>query len=185
MDLDADSDSPSIKQIKKKRRKEARKTHRDKISKDYENRAAVDDSFMHFLGSLQQEVKKDETDKITKITFSSSAMKASGQPTPLEITERLNRKKNIEEESSEFLVSEEDDKDDPNFFVKDDQFYSLPVHVRKAILKGKLSARHSDFYHKLTDLNAKIGLYKKLFYNKIPEYQMQYMMKRLDAKERK
>ena len=51
-DLDAASDTNSIRVIKKKKRKAKRAIHRKKIAIDYENRAAVDDSFVHFLGSL-------------------------------------------------------------------------------------------------------------------------------------
>ena len=57
-DLDANSDTESIRAIKKKKRKEARAIYRIKIAKDYEKRAEVDDSFVKFLGSLTKENAK-------------------------------------------------------------------------------------------------------------------------------
>ena len=47
---------------------------------------------------------------------------------------------------------------------------SLPPNVRAAIEKSQQKAKHSEFYYKLSDLNQKIGLYKKIFYSKIPSY---------------
>lgn len=65
--------------------------------------------------------------------------------------------------SSTYLMSDVDDKNDPNFFPKDARYYSLPIHVRRAIENGKLKAKHSDFYYRLTDLNLKIDIYNKFF----------------------
>ena len=68
------------------------------------------------------------------------------------------------------MMSEYDDKDDPFFFVRDENYYNLPCNVRLAIENGKSKAKHSDFYYRLNDLNSKIDLYKKLFCNRIPKY---------------
>lgn len=35
------------------------------------------------------------------------------------------------------MMSDVDDKNDPNFFPKDQGYYSLPSHVRQAIENGK------------------------------------------------
>ena len=89
------------------------------------------------------------------------------------------------EKSSDFMMSDYDDKDDPNFFIKDEAYMTLPVNVRKAIENGKLKAKHSDFYYKLSDLNTKIDLYKKLFCNRIPQYQLVYIINQMEIQQAK
>ena len=49
--------------------------------------------------------------------------------------------------SSSFSISEYDDKEDPNFFVKDDNYHRLPPGVQEAIDKGLARAKHSAFYY--------------------------------------
>jgi hypothetical protein len=80
-------------------------------------------------------------------------------------------------------MSDVDDKNDPNFFPKDNGFFKLPNHVRSAIEHGKLKAKHSDFYYRLTDLSMKIDTYNKFFRTKIPTYQMTYFLKRMEVKD--
>lgn len=53
-------------------------------------------------------------------------------------------------------MSDFDDKEDPNYFIKNDAFFSLPQNVRKVIEKRQKSAKHSEFYFKLHDLTEKI-----------------------------
>ena len=64
------------------------------------------------------------------------------------------------QESSEFYSSEEDDKDDPNFWRKDQGYDSLPRNVQHAIEVSKEKAKHSEFYYRLKGLNEKIYTYK-------------------------
>jgi hypothetical protein len=70
------------------------------------------------------------------------------------------------------MMSDVDDKDDPNFFPKDLNYYKLPKNVRLAIENGKVKAKHSDFYYRLTDLSMKIDIYNKFFRTNLPSYQM-------------
>ena len=108
------------------------------------------------------------------------------QPTMREIFEK--QKKEIEDEdgiSSTYMMSDVDDKNDPNFFPKDERYFDLPRHVRLAIENGKLKAKHSDFYYRLTDLSMKIDIYNKFFKTSIPSYQMGYFLKRIREKDKK
>ena len=87
--------------------------------------------------------------------------------------------------SSEFVSSEEDDKTNPNFWRRDQAYYSLPENVRNAIENGKMKAKHSEFYYRLKGLNEKISTYREIFYSKIPTYQQAYMRKQLELKQQK
>ena len=92
---------------------------------------------------------------------------------------------NLNAESSEFYSSEEDDKNHPNFWRKDEKYWELPENVRHAIEVGKLKAKHSEFYYRLKGLNEKITTYKSIFYNKVPSFQRAYMLKRMEEKQQK
>lgn len=81
------------------------------------------------------------------------------------------------DESSDFVLSEYDDKEDPNFFRKDEVFFRLPIQVQNAISNSKVKAKHSDFYYRLTDLGAKIDIYNKFFRYKMPQHQLAFMLK--------
>jgi hypothetical protein len=85
------------------------------------------------------------------------------------------------------MMSDVDDKDDPNFFFmnEDSTFSSLPVNVKRAIENGKLKAKHSDFYYRLTDLNMKIGIYNKFFRTRIPKYQLAYILQKMERNQGK
>lgn len=90
---------------------------------------------------------------------------------------------NLSDYSSDFYSSEEDDKNQAGFFVRDRRFYNLPRNVRDAIENGKQKAKHSDFYYRLKNLNEKISIYKKIFYGKVPQYQKTYMLKKIGEKQ--
>lgn len=51
------------------------------------------------------------------------------------------------DESSSFDLSEFDDKEDPNYFKRDDNFYKLPLGVQQAVEKSMKKAKHSAFYY--------------------------------------
>ena len=87
------------------------------------------------------------------------------------------------DESSEFFSSEEDDKDDPNFWRRDHRYDALPKNVQHAIDVSREKAKHSEFYYRLKGLNEKIYTYKQIFYDKIPAHQKRYMMKQLQKKQ--
>ena len=70
--------------------------------------------------------------------------------------------------------SDEDDKLNPNFWVKSDNFNQLPEAVRQAIENGMLRAKHSAFYYRLKDLNDKIKIYNAVFKNKVPKHYLWY-----------
>lgn len=78
-----------------------------------------------------------------------------------------------------------DDKRDPNFYRKDKTFDLLPNRVQAAVRKSEERSKHSDFYYKLKNLNFKIHLYNRLFYNKVPQYQMKFMLKKIAFLEQK
>lgn len=61
---------------------------------------------------------------------------------------------NIQEEDAE--SSDSDDKTQKNFWRKSQDYELLPDNVKKAILTGKMKAKHSEFYYKMRDLNTKI-----------------------------
>lgn len=90
-----------------------------------------------------------------------------------EVSEKVSQEF-ITDKSSEFMMSDIDDKNDPNYFVKNEAFFKLPTNVRLAIEKSKQESKHSDFYHRLTELNEKIQIYNRFFRNKKPAYQLQY-----------
>ena len=54
------------------------------------------------------------------------------------------------------MMSDADDKDDPNFFLRGPEFNDLPLHVRRAIVNGKMKGKHSDFYYRLQELGQKV-----------------------------
>jgi hypothetical protein len=48
---------------------------------------------------------------------------------------------------------------------KNSAYWALPENVRHAIDLSKKKSKHSDFYNKLSELNDKIKVYKKVFYS--------------------
>jgi len=68
------------------------------------------------------------------------------------------------------MMSDIDDKNDPNYFPRYVGYLELPIQVRRAIENGKVKAKHSDFYYRLSDLNTKIEIYKRFFQTKVPTY---------------
>jgi hypothetical protein len=93
--------------------------------------------------------------------------------------------KSVSSKSSSVNSSQKDNKDDPNFFIRDESFMRLPPAVQKVVEHSYLKSKHSDFYYKLSDLTNKIILYKRLFYNKVPDYQVQFMEKKIKDLEQK
>lgn len=53
------------------------------------------------------------------------------------------------EESSDHMMSDADDKEDPNYFKRDAAYYRLPSNVRQAVANRQMRSKHSDFYYKL------------------------------------
>jgi len=68
------------------------------------------------------------------------------------------------------LSSDSDDKTQPGFWKKDNDYFKLPENVRHAIEVGKMKAKHSEFYYKMKDLNTKIAVYKQIFDNRVPTF---------------
>ena len=66
---------------------------------------------------------------------------------------------------------------------KNKSYWSLPENVRHAIDLSKKKSKHSDFYSKLTSLNDKIGVYKKIFYNNAPKFEQHYNEKKRERLE--
>ena len=94
----------------------------------------------------------------------------------------------VDEESDpmeDYESSESDDKTQPNFWRRTDEYETLPTNVKKAIDVGKLKAKHSQFYYRMKDLNHKITVYKQIFDSRIPAFQRAFMKKRLLAKQEK
>lgn len=56
--------------------------------------------------------------------------------------------------------SDSDDKTQPNYWQANENFDNLPTNVKAAILKGKMKAKHSEFYYKIKDLTSKIHIYR-------------------------
>jgi hypothetical protein len=68
------------------------------------------------------------------------------------------------------VSSASDDKTQPNYWQSNEHMENLPAHVKDAILKGKMKAKHSEFYYKIKELTTKIHVYRHIFDNRIPEY---------------
>lgn len=81
---------------------------------------------------------------------------------------QIKSRQSSSESSSEITLSDMDDKQDPNFYRRDKTYYNLPPRVQAALRKSEERSKHSDFYYKLKNLNFKIHLYNRLFYNKVP-----------------
>ena len=78
--------------------------------------------------------------------------------------------------TSEFnCSSDEDDKNQSQFWQKDEGYYSLPKNVRNAISISKQKQKHSEFYYKLKHLNDRINIYTKVMYDKVPAYQQAFL----------
>ena len=77
------------------------------------------------------------------------------------------------EESVEEVTPEykSDSSEDEAEEYKNNSYWALPENVRHAIDLSKKKSRHSDFYSKLTSLNDKIGVYKKIFYTNAPKFE--------------
>jgi len=80
---------------------------------------------------------------------------------------------------SQVESSESDDRDQPNYYRKGEQFHLLPENVRAAIELSQEKSKHSEFYYKMKELNDKITVYKKIFDNRVPAWQRQYNKKKL------
>lgn len=91
----------------------------------------------------------------------------------------------MNEESSDYVSSEEDDKTNPNFWARDTRYRSLPAHVRRAVDNGREKAKHSEFYYKLRGLNERIHVYNRIFYNRMPKHQQRFIEKQLEIKNKK
>ena len=59
------------------------------------------------------------------------------------------------------------------------EFFDLPQNVRQAVTNAKMHQKHSDFYYKLKDLNAKIGTYRHVFYNRMPAHERAFLARKL------
>ena len=155
-DLARDDDSPYTRDQKKKKRKEARQKIREQMRSYKKN--PTKDPFHQMCGDETLNSKKPS--RFNVMHDSDEQGNKSGT------------------DSSELNCSDFDNKEDPNFFKKGNNFNNLPDAVKIAVENSKQKAKHSDFYYKLSDLNNRIGLYKKLFYNKIPQYQVDYKLKK-------
>ena len=71
---------------------------------------------------------------------------------------------------SDVESSESDDREQPGYLVKGDQFHLLPDNVRAAIELSQEKSKHSEFYYKMKELNDKIRVYKKIFDNRVPAW---------------
>ena len=78
------------------------------------------------------------------------------------------------EDSLDVVVSSSDDENHKNLKVdqsyKDASYWKLPENVRHAIDLSKNKSNHTDFSMKLSALNDKITVYKKLFYTNTPKF---------------
>jgi hypothetical protein len=61
---------------------------------------------------------------------------------------------------------------------KDHHYWALPENVRAAIDVANTKKKHSDFYYKLRLLNEKIHVFTDVFYNKMPNYQKFWEVKK-------
>ena len=59
-------------------------------------------------------------------------------------------------------------KDNIRYNWQNDQYWTLPENVRKAIDVAKLKRKNSEFYYKLKLLNDKIHIFTSIFYSKMP-----------------
>ena len=156
-----------------------------------------DDPFSYYFGKVDPDKSPDraltERKGSTEVTkkLKSFKSKASISLPPKDEVSPLQHNLDLRDidldqpSSSEMFSSEEDDKTHPNFWRKDDNYHSLPANVRHAIDKGKLKAKHSEFYYRLKGLNERIYTYKQIFYDKIPVYQRNYMIKQVQKKQEK
>lgn len=87
------------------------------------------------------------------------------------------------DKSSDYMMSDIDDKDDPNYFKKDKTFFNLPLNVRRAIESSQHRSKHSDFYYRLTDLKHKISIYNGFFRAHKTSYQLQYEQKNIQRSQ--
>lgn len=66
---------------------------------------------------------------------------------------------------------------------KNKAYWALPENVRNAIDLSKKKSKHSDFYYKMSSLNDKISVYKKIFYSSAPKFEVQYNLKKRERLE--
>ena len=71
--------------------------------------------------------------------------------------------------------SEEDDKADPRFMIKDSSYYNLPEAVRNAIDRTVINNKHSNFYYTMYDFNCKVNMYNNMFNKRIPYFEKVWM----------
>lgn len=74
----------------------------------------------------------------------------------------------------EYTESSEEDME-AKINYKNSAYWALPENVRHAIDCARKKSKHSDFYNRLRSLNDKIGVYKKVFYTKTPNYEKAFM----------
>lgn len=81
------------------------------------------------------------------------------------------------------MMSDADDKEDPNYFRRGEAYRRLPSHVRRAIANGQTRAKHSDFYYRLQELGQKVQHYKQFFKARLPQHQVGYMLKQMEQSQ--
>lgn len=59
----------------------------------------------------------------------------------------------------------------------------MPDNVRKAIDIAMRKRKHSEFFYQLEDLNAKIRIYKSVFYDKVTKFEQHYKLRKHAAKK--
>lgn len=168
------SDTTSTKVEKKRQRKEARRQAR--LARE---KLKQEDPFSYYFGQIDPD-NEDQAKKAKRgrnrsaLNSYTSATKKLASPNPSE--------GNLDQVSSEYLSSEEDDKTNPNFWGRDTRYKSLPANVRHAIDVSRDKAKHSEFYYRLRGLNERIHTYNRIFYNKMPKYQQVYIQKQIQKK---
>ena len=93
-----------------------------------------------------------------------------------------------EEPSYQYVETSSEEDPEAKVNYKNYTYWALPDNVRHAIDTAKRKSKHSDFYIRLKGLNDKIGVYKKLFYDKQPRYEKMFLerkRRRLEALMRK
>ena len=131
----------------------------------------MSDGANKMLGHVRTEMEnklKEAEDLLAYAQQDPNASKGNKRPvfTPSESSEDL-----IEEE--DYTSSDEDMEAKINY--KNSAYWALPDNVRHAIDCARKKSKHSDFYNRLRSLNDKIGVYKKVFYTKTPNYEKVFM----------
>ena len=108
------------------------------------------------------QVEKAGTEK--KVQIEVTEVEGAGPPDDHELQQAI-----------EFLTmskqQSEEDTGPAEPFWKNKAYYALPENVRNAIDIAKEKSAHSEFWHKLENLNDKLSIFKMLFYTKVPRHQ--------------